>query len=216
MSRLWIQLDTAVGLRCWVLFLVLEGGDGVLVVLVVVGDGGVALGVLVGVGLLGLGGLVGLGWVGWVGLGLGLDLALALEKIAAGFMWGFFILSVCLNFCSCSVLGVRGGFMQSCGFFFGFLVFDGVCVSGLGGAGLGLGLVFLVDFLSPKSDVLIRHSFPSILVNSFQVLMGLVAMLGSLGLGVVGWLGRVRLGWVLASGLGLVRLVTVAAHPWPC
>ena len=93
MSRRWIQLDTDVGLRCWVLFQVLNGGDGVLVLLVVVGDGGVVLGVVVGVGLLGLGGPCGLGWVGWVGLGLGLDLALALEKIAAGSMWGFFILS---------------------------------------------------------------------------------------------------------------------------
>ena len=219
MSRLWIQLDTAVGLRCSVLVLFLAGDGGILVVLVDVGDGEVALGVLVGVGLLGLGRLGGLDWVGWVGLGL--VLALALAKIAAGFRWDFFIFSVCLNVCSCRVLGVRGGFGHSSRFLF----FAGVWVSNL--VGTGLGFLFLVVFWMPKSDVFIRHIFPSILVNSFQVLVGRVGLgtiLGSLGLGVVGWVG---LGWEVAvvlhaphpshwPGRGCGVLADVAAHPWSC
>ena len=173
----------------------------------------------VGLGL-GVSVLLVLGGLSWVnGVGLGWVLVLALAKIDAGFSGGFFIFWVCLNLCNCRVLGVSGGFMHGSNFFLGFFFFNGVWVSNVvvvGLVGAGFGFLLLVVFWMPKSVVFIRCSLPSILTNSFQVLVGLVGLgtfLANWGLGRVGWVvlavGIAQVGW------GWVVLAMGAAHAWP-
>ena len=56
-------------------------------------------------------------------------------------------------------------------------------------------LLFLVDFLKPRSVVVSRIILPSILVNSFQVLVGLAGFFGF-------WVFLAKLGFWWGGGVG--------------